>query len=316
MDLISVIVPVYNVINYLDKCIKSIIHQDYFALEIILVDDGSTDGSGELCDVYSKLDKRIIVCHKENGGLSDARNVGIRHASGKYITFVDSDDSIDNTYISFLHTLIVQENADLSICEFSYVDDKMHRINHPTDDGSVDVFNQKEAIVHLLRQKPYSNSPCGKMFKLLDFQDIEFPYGKLYEDTATVYKLFLKANKIVFGAKALYHYLFRVNSLSKQGFNQKQLQSAEHAETMVYDILKKYPDLLEEGICRLFDPYISLFKLIDKNTNPNEYDHIYSKIKTIRYTVLLYKNTSIKRRIYAAVSFASETVFRSIIKHI
>ena len=114
-ELISVVVPVYNVEKYIDKCINSIINQTYKNLEIILVDDGSPDNCGNICDEYAKKDNRIIVIHKENGGLSDARNTGIEVSKGKYITFIDSDDYISDNYVSFLYNLIIEYKADISI---------------------------------------------------------------------------------------------------------------------------------------------------------------------------------------------------------
>lgn len=313
MNLVSIVVPVYNVENYLEDCITSLVNQDYKNLEIILIDDGSTDSSADICDRYAELDDRILVLHKENGGLSDARNMGLRNATGKYVTFVDSDDTVDSTYVSYLYDLLVSENAELSICEFNYVDEKKHRINHPLDDGRKMVMNQKEAIVHLLKQKPYSNSASGKLFKMADFEGVEFPYGQLYEDTATVYKLFLRADKVVFGARALYNYLYREGSLSKQKFNLKQMDATKSTERMTNDILRVYPDLKEETVCRLFDPYIGLFRMIQKSDYPEAYSQIYSKIKSLRWTVLFSKATTNKRRFFALISFLDERLFRSVL---
>lgn len=111
MDLISIIVPVYNVENYIKECINSIINQSYKNIEIILVDDGSTDNSGSLCEEFSLIDSRIVTFHKENGGLSDARNYGIRHSNGEYIMFVDSDDIIDKDIVNVLYTLIQKDKS-------------------------------------------------------------------------------------------------------------------------------------------------------------------------------------------------------------
>ena len=122
-DLISVILPIYNVEPYLERAVDSIIKQTYRNIEIILVDDGSPDNCGNICDAYAKQDKRIIVIHKENGGLSDARNVGIKKASGKYITLVDSDDYVDDDYVEFLYSLIKNSGADMSICSHTVLYD-------------------------------------------------------------------------------------------------------------------------------------------------------------------------------------------------
>ena len=116
-DLISVILPIYNVSDYLDRCMESVINQTYRNIEIIIVDDGSTDGSALKCDEYKKKDDRIIVFHKENGGLSDARNYGIQRASGNFITCIDSDDFVDLDYIEYLYALLMKYNTKMSICQ-------------------------------------------------------------------------------------------------------------------------------------------------------------------------------------------------------
>ena len=116
-ELISIVVPVYNVEKYLDKCVKSIINQTYDYLQIILVDDGSKDNSGKLCDLWEQRDRRIITKHKDNGGLSDARNYGVKFAEGKYVMFVDSDDIISEYIVEYLMKLIYETNSDISICD-------------------------------------------------------------------------------------------------------------------------------------------------------------------------------------------------------
>ena len=115
-DLISVIIPIYKVEAYLDRCVRSILSQSYQNLEIILVDDGSPDQCGKMCDDFAALDSRIRVFHKENGGLSDARNYGVEYANGKYIAFIDSDDYVESHYVEYLHDLIVSNDADIASC--------------------------------------------------------------------------------------------------------------------------------------------------------------------------------------------------------
>ena len=118
---ISIVVPVYNVANFLDECIKTILDQSYDDFELILVDDGSTDESGSICDYYSKLDERVKVIHQKNGGLSDARNTGINISNGQFITFIDSDDYIAKDYIEKLYFSIIENNADICMCDFKKV---------------------------------------------------------------------------------------------------------------------------------------------------------------------------------------------------
>lgn len=152
-ELISVIVPVYNVEKYIDKCIKSIISQDYTNLEIWLVDDGSTDSSGEVCDKYAESDQRIIVIHKDNGGLSDARNVALDRMQGKYVLFIDSDDYIEKNYISYLYMLLKDYQSDISICNFKYVNEKGQILNNPEDTGKIVQYSKEEALDKILQGK-------------------------------------------------------------------------------------------------------------------------------------------------------------------
>ena len=277
-DLISIIVPVYNVELYIEKCINSLINQSYKDIEIILVDDGSTDSSGDICDHFSSLDKRITVIHKKNGGLSDARNVALDVAKGKYVTFVDSDDYIKENYIEYLYYLLNKYNSDISICEFDYMNESGMRINHPLDNNKELVFDQKKAMKKLLGQKLFTNSSSGKLFKMIHFSDIRYPYGKLYEDTLTIYKIFLKAKSISFGAKPLYCYIYHDKSISKSEYSPKQMECITNTEIMIEDVLKCHPDLKIDCICRLLDPCVGMLKKVSKDKQINEYKAIIAKI--------------------------------------
>ncbi len=147
-DLITVIVPVFKVEKYLEKCVKSICCQTYKNLEIILVDDGSPDNCGKMCDKYAKSDKRIKVIHKENGGLSDARNAGIKMATGKYIAFVDSDDYVSNDYIEYMYKILKKENTKISICELQIVWKNTTIENNK--ENKVQKLTSKQALENLL----------------------------------------------------------------------------------------------------------------------------------------------------------------------
>ena len=136
-ELISVILPIYNVEKYLEKCLKSVINQTYKNLEIILVDDGSKDNSPQICDEYAVKDKRIVVIHKSNGGLSDARNAGIEIAKGKYIALIDSDDYVEKDYVQFLYQLIKENNAEMSICSHTVLYTNRTRIEKETGEHLV-----------------------------------------------------------------------------------------------------------------------------------------------------------------------------------
>lgn len=216
--LVSVIVPVYNVEKYLSRCIDSIINQTYKNLEIILVDDGSPDRCGDICDQYAIKDSRIKVIHKKNGGLSDARNAGINLAKGDYITFIDSDDWIHPKYIETLYDLVKKHNADISVCNFIRTTSE----DHNDEISLIDViaFNKYEALEQFT-DKYYVQMviACGKLYKKDLFHNVRFPVGRIHEDEFTTYKLIYNANKIVFTTTPLYYYWQREDSIMGSGFN-------------------------------------------------------------------------------------------------
>lgn len=209
--ILSIIVPVYNVQEYLDACINSLLSQTYERIEIILVDDGSTDDSGRICERYASLDPRIRVIHKENGGLSDARNAGIEIAKGEYIGFVDSDDWISTKMYEVLLRNLEVSKADIAVCErVAVYPDRMEDCGG-TD--SICVLNQEESLDILYANKKYGSYACNKLFRKELFKSIRFPKGRLFEDIYIMHELFGLANRVVFIDTGLYFYLQRPNSI-------------------------------------------------------------------------------------------------------
>ena len=207
-ELISIIVPIYNVEKYLAECVNSIMNQSYKHIEIILVDDGSTDNSGRLCEQFRELDNRIIVVHKENGGLSSARNAGIENSHGNMFMFIDSDDYIGKDMASKLYETMIKYKADMSICN----------MNRVFDDGTIKPFyNITEAFKCLDGDKRFETlsqpSVCNKMFRKRLFENIRFPEGKYYEDTYIYHELAYNANKIGLVNYNGYWYRLRSNSI-------------------------------------------------------------------------------------------------------
>lgn len=205
-NLISVIVPVYNVEKYLPKCIESLIDQSYKNLEIILVDDGSTDSSGKICDEYAKKDARIIVVHQENGKTSKARNKGISISKGDFITFIDSDDYVHQEYCEKLLNAVIQNNAEISSCqmyEFEENDDVVDEKNEYIET----VLDRNQVIEKLSKDGVLYEVVCGKLYSKKLFDDVEFPVGIGYEDSATIYKLYAKINAMVILNQEYYYYL-------------------------------------------------------------------------------------------------------------
>lgn len=218
-ELISIIVPVYNVEQYLDACMESILGQSYSNIEVILVDDGATDNSGKLCDYYAETDERVKVIHKENGGLSDARNKGISQAMGEYIMFIDSDDVVSSGFVEYLYKLLKDSLADIAICDPVHCCPGKEIIFEP--EKIEKSFEPEEAIVEMLYQKSFLVAAWGKLFRKEYFNDILFPYGMLFEDSAVMYKIFDKATKIVYGNAKLYGYMHREGSITTKTFSKK-----------------------------------------------------------------------------------------------
>lgn len=210
-DLISIIIPVYKVEKYLEKCIESVLKQTYTNLQIILVDDGSPDNCGKICDEYAKKDPRIEVIHKVNGGLSDARNVGIAKAKGKYIGFVDSDDYIKEDMYEILINLIKEYDADVSICNlYDVIDGKEYIKNN---ENGIQEYSRLEILKEVLLDKNIQSYAWNKLYKKELFDEIKYPIGKKYEDIGTTFYVFEKCNKIVVTSEPEYYYLKRSDSL-------------------------------------------------------------------------------------------------------
>lgn len=222
---VSVIVPVYNVETYLVPCIESILCQIYPHFELLLVDDGSTDGSGAICDAVANTDSRIKVIHKPNGGLSDARNHGMRCARGKYITFIDSDDTVTKDFLSILVTKAEEQNADIVQCNFALREEDLH-----TGTQSELLCDGSEGLRRFLIRDTVYVAACGKLYKRGLFQDVAFPLGRINEDHCTVYKTIYKANKIICIDYALYWHRMRAGSIMHTPFSGKNLELANVAD--------------------------------------------------------------------------------------
>lgn len=230
---ISVVIPVYNVEKHIEHCLESVINQTYKELQIILVDDGSTDKSGEICDKYALLDKRIEVIHKANGGLADARNKGLEKVKGRYIGFLDSDDYIYPIFYEELYKMVKEYDADIGECEFLRINinDKeksQEIIEENLKNGDIqEVYSNNEALKLLYgpRLKPYLKKVVvwNKLYKKELFEEIRFPLGKLHEDEYTTYKLLYSAKKIVSTNKILHGYMQTNNSIMRQEIKQKRI---------------------------------------------------------------------------------------------
>lgn len=222
--LISVIVPIYNVENYLPRCVDSIINQSYKNLEIILVDDGSPDNCPKICDEYTKRDNRIRVVHKENGGLSDARNAGMQVATGEYVSFIDSDDWVDVDFITALYNGI-KSGADIAECTTRLFDDNDNTLS--TRGSKEGKISRGEALSKLIKEDGVYQTVWNKLYKRSQIEELPFAVGKYHEDDFWTWRVFLKIDKLYICEKPLYNYLQRSNSIIGSSYSLKKLDGVQ-----------------------------------------------------------------------------------------
>lgn len=239
--LISIILPIYNVQAYLDKCMKSLFLQTYENLEFVMIDDGSDIECSKLCDTYLGKDARVVVYHKKNGGLSDARNYGINRATGEYITCIDPDDYVDCDYVEYLYKILVKYKAKMSIAQ--------HRVYY--DNGSIkengtygdEALKTEQCLERMLYHDVIDTSAWGKLYHKSLFEKVKYPKGKLFEDIGTTYALMLQCDYIAVGYESKYNYIFHNNSIVNGKFNLKKLDLIEMTDLMATDVLNSYPNL-------------------------------------------------------------------------
>ena len=238
--MISVIVPVYNVQDYLNRCIESIANQTYKNIEILLVDDGSTDQSGDICDMWVLKDSRVKVIHKENGGLSSARNAGIDVASGDYLSFIDSDDYIEKLMLETMITAIKKSNKDIACCgRYVNVWGKYTKTEFCL--ASEKTYSKKEAIRALFYQNEIDVSACDKIYRKSIFEKIRYPQGKISEDAAVIFQIIDNSNGVVHVGRPFYHYVYRNNSISKSAYNQKKHDVIDNLNKTIEFVHRNYP---------------------------------------------------------------------------
>lgn len=231
-ELVSIIIPVYRVEKFLSRCLESVLNQTYRNIEIILVDDGSPDKSGDICEQYAKVDSRIKVYHKMNGGLSDARNYGVERANGSFITFIDSDDYIASDYIEYLYQLIQKYNSDISVCCMVKTEDNQTEYGFDTTLPAEQLLTGREASMGLLGNLyMVLVTACGKLYRSEIVKKYPFPVGKKHEDEATTCKYYYEARNVAVGNRCLYAYYQNPESITHtkgRKLNTDALWAMEH----------------------------------------------------------------------------------------
>lgn len=261
MKKISVIIPIYNVEKYLKRCIESIIKQTYSNLEIILVDDGSPDGCAKICDEYKNKDERIVVIHKKNGGLSDARNAGLKVATGEIISYIDSDDYVDLDMYEKMTKAMEEKNADIVVCGTNIdYEDGHTKVKCEKEEKS---FNREEALIELNSFKSFDMAVWNKLYKREVVDKIEFPVGKKSEDYFVMYQYFARAKKVVIINQAKYHYFQRSDSISR-GKNVTH-DYIEGSKSQKEFFEKNFPDLNYVGNTAYAFSYIATYNRYIKN---------------------------------------------------
>lgn len=292
--LISVIVPVYNVSQYLRKCLDSILRQTYKNIEIILVDDGSTDDSGEICDKYAENDARIRVVHKENGGLSSARNAGIDIMQGDFVTFVDSDDWINCRMIDRMYGILLEYNADISCVSFHKVFENDEKKYAASANGKVIVYTGTEAVERIMYKRSIATSAWGKLYNRQDFNNIRYPAGMIFEDLATTYKIFYGKKRIAYCNERLYYYFQRKDSIMSRKFSRKRFDRLVIGQEMMEWAKKNEPSLQKAAVSRYFTANMQLLREMPLTDEwRNNLNEIIENVKRYRSAVI--KNRKAKK---------------------
>ena len=269
MPLISVIVPIYNVEKYLDRCVDSIINQTYKSLEIILVDDGSPDNCPQMCDDYAKKDSKIKVVHKENGGLSDARNVGMKVATGEYVSFIDSDDYISLDFYETLLQTMIDNDSDIVECSVVkfYENEKFDEYS---DDLKVTNYETVDALDGLISENPFKQHVWNKLYKSSVALDIPYAVGKLNEDEFWTYQIFGKAKKVTRINKTMYYYFQRGSSIMGNGYNIRRLDALEGKMNRQAYIEKNFPTLATKAKVDLYGSCMFAYQSVLKFMSGND----------------------------------------------
>ena len=294
--IISIIVPIYNVGKYLPRCIESILNQTFNNFELILVNDGSTDNSGVICDDYAKKDTRIKIVHKSNGGVSSARNAGLYVAKGEYIGFVDPDDYIDKNMYEKLYRLCVDNNSDIAICRFNR--EINGKIQNKESTEEIIELNNMEAMNELFKGNLYRFSLCNKLFSKKCFNDVLFPEERIHEDLSTTYKLFDNSKKTVYINYCGYIYVRRENSILTSTYNEKRLQAFIAWDEIIEFIDKNYYEIIEQVIATFtywcVDNILYILNQVNNSKKKNNYLNIIQKYTT-KYYIYIKRNNILSR---------------------
>ena len=307
---VSIVVPLYGVEAVMGECIESILSQSYENIDVILVDDGSPDKSGQKAEEYRDKDARIRVIHQENRGLSAARNVGTEAANGEYICFIDGDDVVDPECVAYLVGIIREHGAHMAVCPMRRFTDRQNRKNVHL--GYSVCMGREEALREMLYQKKFDTSACAKLFRTKDALAIPFPEGKLYEDLDTVYRLIWHAGTVAYGPRALYFYRARTGSITRTQFSAKRFDELYAIERLCGFVSENCPALQRAVLCRRFSCFCQVFLALpqDDAMFAQAEKRIWDEICRLRRQTMLDPHVRIKNRCAALLALFGPRLFR------
>ena len=314
MALISIIIPAYNVEKYIEKCVESVLNQTFADFELILVDDGATDNTPLICDRLGLLDERVLVSHKNNGGLSDARNFGLRLATGDFVTFIDSDDYVATNYLEVLIQPLLK-NKEVSISMVST--QELLENNQPMQFSTfpVKIVSQEVAIQKMLMRDGFSHCGVGKMYRKELWEGFGFPIGRLYEDYLTTYYVFSKAKKVAICERGLYYYIQRSGSIMHYDCSERTLTILDVADEVTEYLFDTWPGLKDEALDLQVASYLKCYQQIlnfgfDKF--PEQQQRIRKMVRHNTWEVLKSKKINKKQKIKLLLTYMGRYIFSKI----
>lgn len=315
MSIISIVVPVYNVENYLKACIESILRQNYKTLEIILVDDGSTDRCAKICDDYASTDPRIKVIHKENGGLSDARNTGLKMATGDFVVFVDGDDMLSRNFCQTLIDTLLKTKADVVECGYLKFENAGELLDLPAGVSSNAQVFEPDSALEMLMNEDLKQMVWNKLYRRALIEQFDFPVGKINEDEFWTYKVFGSAKRIARIHDKLYFYRQQSGSIMGRSYNVKRLEGLDALKQRTAYMKNNYPELESLAVkmyCKgVMWHYQKLSRYSEIDPNCMCRIQLYERIKRFdRFSVI--KRWSVKEIFWFQFFMRSPQVYASI----
>lgn len=314
--LISVVVPVYNVKKYLEKCLLSLAAQDYPHLEVVVVDDGSTDESGQMCDAFCAGRENFRVIHQKNGGLSAARNTGVQNARGSLVGFVDSDDYIEKDMFSCLYQNMKDTGSDLSIC--SMFDCYPGKEPHKHEVVETKILTPKEAVLLGFDGSYSIINAVNKLYKKELFETIQFPVGKTFEDAFVFVDVVLSCEKIVFTTAQKYYYVHREDSITSRPFSRKSFHVIEAYEKNYKTLTEKLPEVEESAFARKAWAYGYVLDQLEIASDRDQYQkeekELFAFIRQNIGRILRLPQLTKARKLAFVICLFSKSLYRATVK--